>query len=236
MKKIKLTGPGLIPTYAKEGDAGCDLHYYGDSPTYIGRGQTRLIRTGIFLEIPKGYEAQVRPRSGLALNKSITVLNTPGTIDSGYRNEIKVILINHSQENFTINPNDRIAQLVFNKVETAKFVRVDELSDSERGIGGFGSTGVRPNYVPSFWYMKDDHTFIKPKGNNLDEIKKDLLRIAKAHPYGMVCPVIIMTEDSQEEVKRVGPSAHVNGDGNVDLSKWYEEILKEDCIKNYKKL
>jgi dUTP pyrophosphatase len=102
-----------------------------------------LVQTGLFLEIPVGYEAQVRPRSGLALKKGITVLNTPGTIDADYRGEIGVILVNISNQPFVINDGERIAQLVFAKVEQSEFLEVEELSSTERGAGGFGSTGVK---------------------------------------------------------------------------------------------
>jgi len=100
-------------------------------------------KTGLFIELPKGTEAQIRPRSGLALKKGITVLNSPGTIDADYRGEIKVILVNLSNEPFTINDGERIAQLVVNKVETIEWENVTELSDTERGAGGFGHTGKK---------------------------------------------------------------------------------------------
>lgn len=139
--KVKFKGPGQMPVYAKKGDAGCDLYYNG-LPTVINPGESILLFTGIYLEIPEGYEAQVRPRSGLALEHGITVLNTPGTIDEGFRGEVGVILINHSKKPFIVKYADKIAQLVFNKVEHAKFIRVDELSSSDRGEGGFGHTGI----------------------------------------------------------------------------------------------
>jgi dUTP pyrophosphatase len=106
-------------------------------------GERKLIKTGLFLEIPEGYEAQVRPRSGLALKNGITVLNSPGTIDADYRGEIGVILINHSSEIFEINSGDRIAQLVFAKVEQAVWYETESLNETERGEGGFGSTGKK---------------------------------------------------------------------------------------------
>ena len=112
------------------------------APVVIAPGRSALVPTGLFLEIPKGYEIQVRPRSGLALRHSITVLNTPGTIDSDYRGEVGIVLINHSDSPFTVNDGDRIAQLVLARVEQASFVEVDSLGTTGRGSGGFGSTGV----------------------------------------------------------------------------------------------
>lgn len=131
-----------IPLYQSSEASGCDLKASLDSPMYIEAGRSALVPTGIFLEIPVGYEAQVRPRSGLALKHSITVLNTPGTIDSDYRGEIKVVLINHGLSSFEINDGDRIAQIVFAPIIQANFTKVDSLEDSSRGDKGFGSTGV----------------------------------------------------------------------------------------------
>ena len=111
------------------------------STVYVSPGERTLVPTGLYLEIPAGLECQVRPRSGLALKKGITVLNTPGTIDSDYRGEVGVILINLSTEIFTIEPNDRIAQLVFCPVIQVTFIETDALESSDRGAGGFGSTG-----------------------------------------------------------------------------------------------
>ncbi len=134
------------PFYATTGAAGMDLTYNGTEPLFIsGGGGRALVSTGIRLAIPEGYEAQVRPRSGLALKHGVTVLNTPGTIDSDYRGEVGVILINHSHEVFKVEPGMRIAQMVFAKVERVTFNQVnspDDLGQSERGAGGFGSTGV----------------------------------------------------------------------------------------------
>ena len=112
-----------------------------DSDIVLKPLQRTLVPTGIFIGLPKGYEAQVRPRSGLAAKHGITVLNTPGTIDSDYRGEIKVILVNLSNEEFVLKPGERIAQLVISKYETAEWEEVEELDDTERGDGGFGSTG-----------------------------------------------------------------------------------------------
>lgn len=130
------------PAYQTLGSAGMDICANLELPMVLPSGRHMLIPTGIYLEIPKGYECQVRPRSGLAAKYGVTVLNTPGTIDSDYRGEVMVILINHSSLNYTINDGDRIAQLVFNKVELAEVERVTELSTTERNEGGFGSTGV----------------------------------------------------------------------------------------------
>lgn len=129
------------PSYQTPGSAGMDICANLELPTVLPPGRHMLIPTGIYLEIPEGYECQVRPRSGLAAKYGVTVLNTPGTIDSDYRGEVMVILINHSSLNYTINNGDRIAQLVFNKVELITVEKVTELSTTERNEGGFGSTG-----------------------------------------------------------------------------------------------
>jgi dUTP pyrophosphatase len=127
--------------YATEDSAGMDLHANLKDELIIKPLQRVLIPTGLFIELEKGYEAMVRPRSGLALKHGITVLNTPGTIDADYRGEVGVILVNLSNEDYTINPGDRIAQMVINKYETAEIQFVDKLSDTERGEGGFGHSG-----------------------------------------------------------------------------------------------
>lgn len=138
--KVKLREGARLPVYSSEGAAGADLHALtGD---FIPPGARRLIPTGVSIELPPGYEAQVRPRSGLALKSGITVLNTPGTIDEDYRGEIGLILINHSQDVFDIRPGDRLAQLVIAPVTRASF-ETAELSKTARGEGGFGSTGVK---------------------------------------------------------------------------------------------
>lgn len=132
----------LLPTYATSGAAGADVRANVKEPVIINPGTTALIPTGIKLSIPNGFEIQVRPRSGLALKKQITVLNTPGTIDSDYRGEIQVILINHGKEPFVVEPKMRIAQIVLAPVVQAQF-RVQELIDaSSRGESGFGHTGI----------------------------------------------------------------------------------------------
>ena len=139
IKFQKLSPRAIIPAYAHPGDAGADLvaiEHHTLAP------QSRLaVPTGLAVEIPQGYEMQVRPKSSLALNQGITVLNTPGTVDAGYRGEIKVILINLGQAPFDIAPGQRIAQIIIAPVIQAEFTEVTELSDSQRGIGGFGSTG-----------------------------------------------------------------------------------------------
>jgi dUTP pyrophosphatase len=131
----------LLPFYMTSGSAGADIKAYLQEPLIIPPGQSALVPTGLFLAIPEGYEIQVRPRSGLALKHQITVLNTPGTIDADYRGEIKIILINHGKQEFTITPGMRIAQLILAPVLRAQFIISSELATTERGIGGFGHTG-----------------------------------------------------------------------------------------------
>ncbi len=130
-----------LPAYETSASAGLDLRAFVPETVTLLPFERKLIKTGLFLEIPEGYEAQVRPRSGLALKSGITVLNSPGTIDADYRGEVGVILINLSQDKFEINTGDRIAQLIFAKVKQAKWILTEELSETERGEGGFGSTG-----------------------------------------------------------------------------------------------
>lgn len=131
-----------LPKYETPQSAGLDLKaFLPDGPITLEPLQRGLVKTGLFIELPVGYEAQVRPRSGLALKKGITVLNSPGTIDADYRGEICVILINLSQEPFVINDGERIAQMVVARHEQAELMQVEELSDTERGSGGFGHTG-----------------------------------------------------------------------------------------------
>ena len=139
MVKIQVVGVD-IPTYAREGDAGADLK--SAEHVVIGSREHKLVKTGVSIALPDGYVGLVHPRSGLALKHGITVLNTPGTIDSGYRGEIGVILYNTGFEPFEVNVGDRIAQLVIQKFETAEFELVDVLNETERGEGGFGSSGV----------------------------------------------------------------------------------------------
>lgn len=130
-----------LPSYETKGSAGLDLRANIDNPIVLQPLDRALIPTGLFMELPVGYEAQIRPRSGLALKKGITVLNSPGTVDSDYRGEVGVILINLSSVDFTINPGDRIAQMVIAKHEQAEWVEVDGLSSTERGEGGYGHSG-----------------------------------------------------------------------------------------------
>ena len=133
----------LFPRKAHEDDAAFDLRSRVDA--VIPSGKITLVPTGVFMELPVGYEAQVRPRSGLALKHGITVLNTPGTIDAGYRGEVGVILINAGPADFTVARGDRIAQMVVQKLADVELVAAEQLSDTSRGTGGFGSTGVKNN-------------------------------------------------------------------------------------------
>ena len=138
-----IANPGaVVPEYKTAGAAGADLYAHLSAPVTIGIGKTAMIPTGLFFEIPEGYEVQVRPRSGLAAKNGVTVLNTPGTIDSDYRGEIKVILINLGNKDFVVNDKERIAQMVIAPVIQAGFEITESLSETERGTGGFGSTGV----------------------------------------------------------------------------------------------
>lgn len=130
-----------LPDYATSGSSGVDIRAYLDKPITLQPSERTLVPTGLFVEIPLGYEIQIRPRSGLAIKQGITCLNTPGTIDADYRGEIKVILINLSAEEQVLQPGDRIAQMVLQKVEQIEWNLTDALNDTERGSGGFGSTG-----------------------------------------------------------------------------------------------
>lgn len=131
-----------LPSYSTKDSAGMDLYANVQDSIVLAQGKRCLIPTGISLAIPTGYEAQIRPRSGLAIKYGITVLNTPGTIDADYRGEINVILINLSESEFIIERGMRIAQMVFAKVESANLIEVESLDDTERSSGGFGSTGL----------------------------------------------------------------------------------------------
>jgi dUTP pyrophosphatase len=139
--KIINTSNNPLPEYATSGSSGMDLRAFIPEPLYIEPLQRAMVPTGIFIELPENIEAQVRPRSGLALKQGITCLNSPGTVDSDYRGEIKVILINLSGEQQVIHSGDRIAQMVIQQVEKILWVPVDTLNESDRGAGGFGSTG-----------------------------------------------------------------------------------------------
>lgn len=132
-----------LPEYATSQSAGMDLRANLDEPITLRPMERRLIPTGLYIALPVGYEAQVRPRSGLALKKGITVLNSPGTIDADYRGEVGVLLINLSQEDFVVNDGERIAQMVIARHEQGKFIAVDVLDETERGAGGYGHTGVK---------------------------------------------------------------------------------------------
>ncbi len=141
--KIINTSQNDLPKYETSASAGIDVRANLTTAIVLKPLERILVKTGLFLEIPEGYEAQVRPRSGLALKNGITVLNSPGTIDADYRGEVGVILINLSNQEFTIENGERIAQIVFAKVEQAEWLEVNSLSETERGEGGFGSTGVK---------------------------------------------------------------------------------------------
>ncbi|HPO03299.1 MAG: dUTP diphosphatase [Spirochaetales bacterium] len=130
-----------LPKYATDGSAGADVCAFLSSPVVIGPGERKLLPTGLFVEIPQGFEIQVRSRSGLALKHGVAVLNSPGTIDSDYRGEIGIVLINHGSEPFTVSDGDRIAQLVVSPVVQAGFGFSEALTDSSRGANGYGSTG-----------------------------------------------------------------------------------------------
>lgn len=132
-----------LPHYETGASAGMDLRANIDAPITLKPLERAIIKTGLFMELPVGFEAQVRPRSGLAAKKGITVLNAPGTIDADYRGEVGVILVNLSHEDFTIENGERIAQMVIAKHERANWEEVEELSETQRGEGGFGSTGVK---------------------------------------------------------------------------------------------
>lgn len=141
--RIVNTSTNAVPAYATEGSSGMDLRACLVEPVYLKPLERKLIPTGLFIEIPEGYEAQIRPRSGLALSQGITCLNTPGTIDSDYRGEIKVLLVNLSDLEHAVNHNDRIAQMVICKVQKAELILVDQLEVTNRGSGGFGHTGIQ---------------------------------------------------------------------------------------------
>ena len=145
MVKIKIVNRGSqqLPAYATPESAGMDLRANITEPIVLHPLERRIIPTGLYIALPPGYEAQVRPRSGLAFKHGITVLNSPGTIDSDYRGELGVLLVNLSNEDFTVEAGERIAQMVIARHEQGEFVEVEELDDSERGAGGYGHTGVK---------------------------------------------------------------------------------------------
>ena len=143
--EVRITNKGKhpLPQYATPHSAGLDLRANLETPIVLAPGQRALIPPGLYLELPEGTEAQVRPRSGLAFKHGITVLNSPGTIDADYRGEVGVLLVNHGHEPFTVNDGERVAQLVVAAYVRVAFAEVDDLRGSDRGTGGFGHTGVR---------------------------------------------------------------------------------------------
>ena len=141
VKIMKLADDLPLPAYHSDLAAGVDLHAAVETEVVLQPGERRLIPTGIAIALPQGYEAQVRPRSGLALKHGISMVNTPGTVDADFRGELSVILINHGHEPFTIRRGERVAQMIINKVARAQFEVIDELSVTVRGSNGFGSTG-----------------------------------------------------------------------------------------------
>jgi dUTP pyrophosphatase len=143
LKVLRLDKSAIIPKYEHSNDSGLDL--FSVEETEVAAGETELIRTGISIELPPGTEAQIRPKSGIALKHQITVLNTPGTIDEGYRGEIGVILINHGKKSFKITQGMKIAQMVITPVVRVEVEEVNNLSHTSRGTGGFGSTGITAN-------------------------------------------------------------------------------------------
>lgn len=145
MVKIKVINKGhqTLPRYATAQSAGMDLRANLEESIVLKPLERCLVPTGLYIALPEGYEAQVRPRSGLALKKGITVLNAPGTVDADYRGEVGVLLVNLSQEDFVVNDGERVAQMVIARHETADFIEVEELDETERGAGGYGHTGVK---------------------------------------------------------------------------------------------
>ncbi|MDR2222812.1 MAG: dUTP diphosphatase [Flavobacteriaceae bacterium] len=145
MTEVKIINKSqhALPHYETTSSAGMDLRANLDTPITIGSLERTIVPTGLFLELPEGYEAQIRPRSGLAAKKGITLLNSPGTIDADYRGEIGIILVNLSKEPFTIENGERVAQMVIAKYEQIEWKTVEVLSETERGAGGFGSTGTK---------------------------------------------------------------------------------------------
>ncbi|MDC3210424.1 dUTP diphosphatase [Saprospiraceae bacterium] len=143
--KVKVINRSVnaLPQYETSGSAGMDLRANIDTPIQLESLERKIIPTGLFIELPEGYEAQIRPRSGLSIKKGLSLVNSPGTIDSDYRGEIGVIMINLSKETQTIEPSERVAQMVIARYEQSTWYEVVELSDSERGAGGFGSTGKK---------------------------------------------------------------------------------------------
>lgn len=145
LMKVKIINhsPHALPAYETSGSAGMDLRANIDGPVYLRPLERSLIPTGLFIGLPEGTEAQIRPRSGLAIKKGLTLLNTPGTIDSDYRGEIKIIMVNLSDQTQTIEPGERIAQMVIAKYEKIEWEETPELEETKRGSGGFGHTGLK---------------------------------------------------------------------------------------------
>ncbi|MFP8488009.1 dUTP diphosphatase [Gracilimonas sp. Q87] len=143
IKKLEHGSDLPLPSYETMASAGMDIRAALEAPLILKPGERKLIPTGLQIALPEGYEAQIRPRSGLAIRNGITMLNTPGTIDADYRGEVKVIAINHGEEDFEISHGDRIAQMVIAPVTQFPVVQVNELDETDRGDGGFGSTGVK---------------------------------------------------------------------------------------------
>jgi dUTP pyrophosphatase len=140
--KIKITSDARIPEYQSRGSSGADVFACLESPVEIKQGEIKLISTGIYIELPEGYEAQMRPRSGLAIKHGITLLNTPGTVDSDYRGEIKIIAANFGNKPFIVENGMRIAQMVICRVDRCEFIKVDDINATQRNDGGFGHTGI----------------------------------------------------------------------------------------------
>ena len=144
MEKVKVVcKSGRMPKYETEGSAGMDITAFLDENICIAPGERLLVPTGLYIELPVGYEAQIRARSGLAIKEGISLVNGIGTIDSDYRGEIKVAIINHGSKDYVIEDGDRIAQMVISKYERANLIQCDDLEQTERGAGGFGHTGVK---------------------------------------------------------------------------------------------
>ena len=145
MKSVKIINKGHqpLPAYATEMSAGMDLRANLEEPVTLQPMERKLIPTGLYIALPVGHEAQIRPRSGLALKHGVTVLNTPGTVDADYRGEVKVLLVNLSDVPFVVNDGERIAQMIVAKYEQVEFVEVEQLDETERGAGGYGHTGVK---------------------------------------------------------------------------------------------
>jgi len=141
--KIVNTSHHPLPSYETAASAGMDLRASLDEPVLLGSLERTLIPTGLFIELPEGYEAQIRPRSGLAIKKGISLVNTPGTIDADYRGEIKIILINLSKEDFLVEDGERIAQMIISRHEKAEWIQVEALNKTDRGAGGFGHSGTK---------------------------------------------------------------------------------------------